>query len=418
MQVVILATGTRGDVQPYVALGLGLKAAGHQVRFVSSRTFGDFVCDRGLAFHPLSVDVKQVLNSEEGTEILQKGSNPIQFLRLYRKLMQPYIERQLQESWQACQGADALIYSPLSFGCTSFGEKLRVPHFLAKIQPVGETRAFPSPVTPPGIKLGGLYNLLTYKMVRLASKRTLTPPVKEWLQAHLDISPAQSWRQLRYQKAQLFGFSNFVVPKPYDWPANWHVTGYWVLEQPQHQASSDLVKFLAAGPPPVYIGFGSMKSRSPQQLTQLALNALALSGQRGVLLTGWGGLSQIDVPETVHVVDSAAHDWLFPQMAAVVHHGGSGTTAASLRAGVPTVITPFVADQPFWGDRIYKLGVGPAPIQQKKLTAKTLATAISEAVSNPEYKSRSQHLSQKVNAENGVERAVEIFSQLVVATNK
>lgn len=417
MRVLILATGTRGDVQPYVALGLGLQAAGHQVLFVSSQTFRDFVCDRDLAFHPLSVDVKQVLNSEIGTEILQKGSNPIQFLRLYQKLMQPYIDQQLQESWQACQGAEALIYSPLSFGSASFGEKLRVPHFLAKIQPMGITRAFPSPVTPPGIKLGGLYNLLTYKIVRLASKQTLTPPVKEWLQTHLDISPTRSWRQLKYQKAQLFGFSRFVVPKPPDWPDNWHVTGYWVLEPQQQQSSPDLVKFLAAGPPPVYIGFGSMKSRSPQELTQLAVKALNLSGQRGVLLTGWGGLSQIDLPETVHVVDSVSHDWLFPQMAAVVHHGGSGTTAASLRAGVPTVVTPFVADQPFWGDRIHQLGVGPAAIQQKNLAAETLATAISEAVSNSKFKAQAQHLSRKINAENGVEAAVSIFNQRVTAAN-
>ncbi|PZD72636.1 O-mycaminosyltylonolide 6-deoxyallosyltransferase [Acaryochloris thomasi RCC1774] len=413
MKVTILATGTRGDVQPYVALGLGLKAAGHQVRVASSKTFSEFVGAHALEFHPLEVDVKQVLGSEVGADIMKKGSNPVQFIRLYGKLMRPFIEQQLHDSWQACQGADALIYSPLSFGGASFGEKLQIPHFLAKIQPVGITREFPSPVIPPGIKLGGMYNLLTYKVVKQISRQTLTPPVKDWLQANLQISPARSWRQLQYQKAQLFGFSDAVVPKPHDWPDSWYVTGYWVLEQSNWQPPAELIEFLAAGPPPVYIGFGSMKSQSPAALTQLAIKALSLSNQRGILLTGWGSLRQTDLPKDVYIVDSVSHDWLFPQMAAVVHHGGSGTTAASLRAGVPTIITPFVADQPFWGDRIQKLGIGPAPIRQNKLTADALSKSISAAINHQPFKERAVRLSQRIKAENGVAQAVDIFNQLI-----
>jgi len=172
---------------------------------------------------------------------------------------------------------------------------------------------------------------------------------------------------------------------------------------------SDLLDFLASGPAPVYVGFGSMNARNPKEMTETILKALARSKQRAILLTGWGGISNADLSDEVFQIDAVPHDWLFPQMAAVVHHGGAGTMAASLRAGVPSVIIPFFGDQPFWGRRFFTLGVIPKPIPQQRLSVERLAIAIQTAIGDKGMRSRVAALSKKIRAENGTARAVDIM---------
>ncbi len=167
-----------------------------------------------------------------------------------------------------------------------------------------------------------------------------------------------------------------------------------------------LKAFLEAGDPPVYVGFGSMAGRNPEKTARLVLEALGISGQRGLLFTGWGGMRAISVPDSVFVIDSAPHNWVFPRMAAVVHHGGAGTTAEGLRAGIPSVILPYMVDQPFWGKRVEALGVGPEPIPRKKLTAERLAQAIQTAVKQPAIKQRAASLGEAIRAEDGLSVAV------------
>jgi UDP:flavonoid glycosyltransferase YjiC (YdhE family) len=195
-----------------------------------------------------------------------------------------------------------------------------------------------------------------------------------------------------------------------------HITGYWFPDaDTEWRPAPELEAFLEGGDPPVYIGFGSMGGRHPEQLARIVLEALAKSGQRGLLLTGWGGMRAIPVPESVFLVDSAPHDRVFPQMAAVVHHGGAGTTAEGLRAGIPSVILPFVVDQPFWGRRVRALGVGPEPIPIKKLTADRLAHAIYTAVTQPQMRRRSAGLGEMIRAEEGAGNAVRIIKQVLGA---
>jgi UDP:flavonoid glycosyltransferase YjiC (YdhE family) len=211
----------------------------------------------------------------------------------------------------------------------------------------------------------------------------------------------------------LYGFSPSVIAKPSDWDENTHVTGYWFLDAPDDWIpSSKLANFLDAGSPPVYIGFGSMSHRNPVETADLVLEALRRSHQRAILLSGWGSLQGSDLPDTVFMIDSVPHAWLFPRMAAVVHHGGAGTTAAGLRAGVPSVIVPFFGDQPFWGQRIADLGVGPDPIPRNKLTVERLARAIQIAVSDKDIHQRAAWLGEQIQAEDGNAHAVKIIGQI------
>ncbi|MBL1129515.1 MAG: glycosyltransferase family 1 protein, partial [Chloroflexi bacterium] len=226
-------------------------------------------------------------------------------------------------------------------------------------------------------------------------------PIGPFQSPHLQNSPV------------LYGFSEAVIAKPADWGSQAHVTGYWFLESERDwQPPPALEDFLQRGPTPISIGFGSMSSGKAEETAQLVLQALAKSGQRAILLTGWQGLQVDDLPNYVFALDSAPHDWLFSQVSAVVHHGGAGTTAAGLRAGVPPIVIPFFADQPFWGQRVADLGVGPTPIPRKKLAADRLAHAIQQAVQDSAMRRRAVALGEKIRAENGVARPVALIDRM------
>ena len=209
----------------------------------------------------------------------------------------------------------------------------------------------------------------------------------------------------------LYGISPSVIRPPADWDAaRVHLTGYWFLEPASGWQPPDaLVRFLAAGSPPVYIGFGSMASRDPAATTDTVLQAVQRTGQRAILHRGWGGMHAEDLPNTVFMVDSVPHAWLFPRMAAVAHHGGAGTTAAGLASGVPSIGGPFHGDQPFWGQRVAELGAGPEPIPRRKLTVDRLARAIDAAVTDTAMRQRAAGLGARIRTEDGVACAVSLI---------
>jgi sterol 3beta-glucosyltransferase len=212
---------------------------------------------------------------------------------------------------------------------------------------------------------------------------------------------------LRERWPVLYGLSSSVVPRPADWGSELAMTGYWFLDGAQKWTPPRaLEQFLAVGPKPICVGFGSMPSADPEQATRLFARALALAGQRGVLLTGWGGLASAQLPEHVFALESAPHDWLFPRAAAVVHHGGAGTTAAALRAGVPALVVPFIADQRFWAGRVSALGAGIGPIQRRQLEPEPLGDALRALVENPAFRDGAARVAAALAREDGVARAI------------
>ena len=229
----------------------------------------------------------------------------------------------------------------------------------------------------------------------------------------LDLPPQTLQDNRRGMRETLVvqGFSAHVVPHPRDWPANIHTAGYWFLDEREWTPRQALLDFLQAGDPPVYIGFGSMTGRNPEALTHTLVAAATQSGQRAILQSGWSNLGQTDLPPHIFLLDSAPHSWLFPRMSAVVHHGGAGTTAAGLRAGVPTIVVPHLADQPFWGARMAALGVGPQPIPRSKLTVENLAAAIRQATGDAGMRRRAATLSAHIRAEDGIGTAVALIDR-------
>jgi sterol 3beta-glucosyltransferase len=210
----------------------------------------------------------------------------------------------------------------------------------------------------------------------------------------------------------MYPYSPHLLPVPNDFPDHVHVTGYWFLEtQTDWQPSPELTEFLTQGTPPIYVGFGSMGAKGAAKRAKIVLEAIKQSGQRGLFARGWGGLKTEDLPADVFILNEVPHDWLFPRVAAVVHHGGAGTTAAGLRAGKPSIICPFLGDQPFWGKLVYESGIGPKPIPQGKLTVDRLREAIQMAVTDESIIRKSSAIGEKIRAEDGLGNAISVISK-------
>lgn len=421
MQITVFAAGSRGDIQPCIALSRGLTQAGYRVRLAAPQDFAAFVESHGVDFYPLRGDVQQIMASDTGRKFMETaGANPIKSILAMRTLIAPIVRSMSDDAYTACRDADALICLGVfsAFG-HAIAQALNIPVMNTEPAPLLPTRAFPAPSWPIQRNLGGAHNYLSGLLMLSVIWLWYRPFIRQFRQrlGLPSLSVAGQYRALR-AAPMLSAYSPSVISHPTDWPDGAHVTGYFFLDDPNDwQPPSALKAFLEAGDPPVYVGFGSMAGSTPERRAGTVLEALARSGQRGLLLTGWGGLRTESTPDNVFVLDSAPHSWLFPRMAAVVHHGGAGTTAEGLRAGIPTVIVPFVFDQPFWGAHIKAMGLGPAPIPQKSLTADRLADAIKIAVTDPGIRQRAASCGAAIRAENGIDNAVSLVKQYFGAPN-
>lgn len=412
MHITLFTVGSRGDIEPYVALGRGLVAAGHTVRLVTHQRYAPEIRASGMEFSPASGDPRQMMEGEPGQRWLESGRNPVRTMRRLLDVSGPLFRQYLRDCEAAITGTDAVLFSVLAFPAYHLAEAAGIPAIGAYLQPMTRTRELPSLFMKAG--RSRLLNLCSHVAVEQITWQPVRRSVNRWRES-LGLSPLP-WsglhRSVYRSMPVLYGFSPAVVPPPSDWPEQIRVTGYWVREETDDwRVGDELGSFLADGPPPVYVGFGSRPERKPQALAEMVLAAVRKTGQRAVLLTGWGGLTVADSGDDVLVVDEVPHDWLFPQMAAVVHHGGAGTTGTALQSGTPSIVVPSFADQFFWGERVDALGVG-VNLPRRKLTVESLAGAIA-ATNEDNLRPRATELGERLRAENGVEHAVEELSSIL-----
>lgn len=417
MHIAIIAPGSRGDVQPYIALGKGLVAAGHKVRLLTHENFESFVEAHGLDYRPFRGNVQEVAQSQEMRDLLAKG-NYLKIAAFQAKAAKKVATEWAEDGIAACSGMDLLLagIGGLYIGI-SLAEKLKIPLLQAHFIPFTPTKDFLGALFPQIDLSLNRVNYLSHQITRQIMWQGFRAADNVVRQNVLGLDPAPFWgpyqSDVLAHTPVLYGFSPSVIPHPSDWEDDKKITGYWFLDSDEEwQPSPALLDFLDAGSKPVYVGFGSMSNRNPEETAQLIIDAIRMSEQRAILLSGWGGLQVDDLPDSVFVLDSAPHSWLFPRVTAVVHHGGAGTTAAGLRAGVPTLVIPFFGDQPFWGARIAELGVGPKPIPRKKLTSERLSQAIRDTVTNNEMRQRASNLGERIRSEDGVANAVQIIQQI------
>ncbi len=407
MHLSIVAVGSRGDVQPYLALGLGLQQAGYQVQVCADRLFEHLVASTGLPFTPITAAPVNMMQQN-----LSQLGGPVKLMGWLNRHFKPLARSFFSELASATRQTDAILYSTLAFAGYHVAEKHGIPALGVYNVPITPTHAFQNPsfsAVPDWFPYKRSYNWWSFRLANQLFIHLIKPIVNECRSQVLGLKPLSGsfYRHLDISRLPLvYGFSPNLLPRPDDWGEWLKVSGHWFLEtRSGWQPPAELLRFMDAGSPPIYIGFGSMVDEQIQQSTPIILGALQRLGLRGILMGGWGGLGLGKLPETIFCLDSVPHTWLFPQVATVVHHGGAGTTATGLRFGRPTVIIPFFADQPFWGWRVHALGCGPKPIPFARLTIANLAEAMNTAL-NPACLQNAQGLSEKLRLEDGVGKAV------------
>jgi len=408
--IAIAAIGSRGDVAPLTGVGVALREAGHRVVVAAYTPFADLITGCGLEFRELPADFTP---GADNADVSPRAA-----------LAAMFTPRGVRDTGQAILDAlhdvpaDILLLPPLSeLAGHPLAEAKGIPSIGVRMQPFSATAAYP-PTVLGAWSAGSVGNRLAADASAWMIDR-LYGGVVAGFRRDLGL-PKRSTRALRRQRSGanwpiLHGYSPIVLPRPADWRANLEVVGYWwQAPTPGWQPPESLTDFLAAGPAPVFIGFGStvVTERRAGQLADIIAAALRQAGVRGVVQSGWAGL---DVSgDDVLTIGEAPHDWLFPRMAAVAHHCGAGTTAASLRASVPTIALPGPAgDQPFWARRLHELGASAAPIAQRKLTADGLADAIRTAVTDRQLRDTTRQLAGRIADEDGAARVVATVENLL-----
>lgn len=440
LNILIQIIGSRGDVQPFIALGKQLKERyRHRVRVATHPTFKGFVEENGLEFFSLGGDPSELMafmvknpGLMPGVETLKSGEVSKRRKSMWEMLLGGWracIEPGDGMSYQPAVGggnsasiatpfvADAIIANPPSFGHIHCAERLGVPLHLMFTMPWSPTSAFPHPLAniQSSNAESNITNFLSYALVDMMTWQGLGDLVNRFREGTLGLEAVSTmWAPgmiSRLKVPHTYCWSPTLIPKPADWPSRIKISGFYFLSlASSYSPPPELERFLNAGPPPVYIGFGSIVVEDPNALTRKILEAVAQVGCRALVSKGWGGVGagELDIPENVMLLGNCPHDWLFPRCAAVVHHGGAGTTAAGIRCGKPTVICSFFGDQPFWGAMVAKAGAGPNFIPHKELTSQNLALAIQAALGR-EMQARAEAMGDSIKAETGVENGAMSF---------
>lgn len=407
MNITILTYGSRGDIQPFLPLSLGLMARGHHVTLAAPPRFQNLVEEHGILFSPLAGNPEDL-----SRRFNESGFN---FIKQVRDMMSHAVEigaEMLRKTEEACRDADLIIHTfAHAVGAHTLAREKNIPDIHIQTFPMfAPTGDYPN-VTMPDLKVRAL-NRLTHVVSKKVSwwtsflgfeqvRRRAGLP-KRKLYFPFDDDP------LRPPTPILCAWSPNVIPPSSDWNSNIHVTGYYFFDlNISYQPPAELQNLLEAGEPPVCVSFGSMVNRNAEKIDHIVRESLTRSGQRGIILSGWGRVNQPSSKDLLYL-DEAPHDWLLPRCRTVVHHGGAGTTSAGLRAGIPNIVVPFTADQPFWGRRVHAVGAGPKPILVKNLSAENLTHAIAEA-EGESVRKRAQDIGQRIRGEDGVSRAVELI---------
>ena len=401
LRITCLTIGSRGDVQPYIALCKRLLEEGHRPKIATHAEFQGWVTKHGIGFATVDGDPAELMRI-----CVENGMFTYSFLREASAKFRGWIDELLLSAWKACQDTDILIESPSAMAGIHIAEALGIPYFRAFAMPWTRTRAYPHAFAVPEHKMGGAYNYITYVMFDNIFWKATASQINRWRKRELGLR-STSLDKLQPNKVPfLYNFSPFVVPPPLDFSDWIRVTGYWFLDEASDWSPPPaLIEFIARARADekklVYIGFGSIVVSDPAALTKTVVESVLKADVRCILSKGWSDrlgtqdatVVEVPLPPEIHQITSAPHDWLFKQIDAAVHHGGAGTTGASLRAGLPTIIKPFFGDQFFFGSRIEDLGVG---ICMKKVNVSVFSRALWEASHSQRMIAKAQILGEQI----------------------
>jgi sterol 3beta-glucosyltransferase len=413
VRIAISALGSRGDVLPYVVLGQGLKAAGHDVLVSTMARYQGLVERASLDFHALPGDPDDMAHAGR---IDMAPRRPLQHINAIHAAADALVRQTdpalLRDAWS---GRDHVVFNATTTFALLIAEELGVGSTMVVMTPGVATGAFAHPVLAPGLAFGRPGNLATWLLAERLQRQTYKEPLKAgarraWRLPLFPLDPRR--RETEWPPfALVHAYSPRVCAQPTDWPAHVAVTGWLLPERSPEPLAEDIEEFVGAGDPPLYIGFGSMPIAEPERTAEMLVGALHRTGTRAIVCgRDLAQTSALRSSERVIAVEELPHERLLDRVGAVVHHGGSGTIGAGLRSGKPTFVVPFVFDQFFWGDRVQRLGAGPAPVPFRRLSEARLADRLAELTSG-RFDSAAEHLGRQIEAEDPVARAVEAIER-------
>lgn len=411
MKLVALTYGTEGDTRPIAALCRALMDAGYEVTLLADGGTLGSARDLGVPHAALAGDIRGALQSVSTISSVVAGKNNLNATaQALAHIANENAGTWMRQVLEVAAGSDGLIVAGLAaFIGFSAAEKLAVPVIGAGMIPLTPTSAFPSPFlsTP---SMPRWLNRFSYRLVAEVLWRAFRKATNE-ARSKVGLPPG---RKIWSGHPVLYGISPSLLPKPKDWPDNASMCGQWVRPAGEWEGPRSLQDFLSAGDAPIYVGFGSMLGFDFRALLDVVI--AAVGGQRALFYPGWSGSDSVGLPPNFCVIGETPHDWLFPRTSLVIHHGGSGTTHSAARAGVPSVVLPFAADQFFWAEQLRQRGIAPAAASSRKVTAATLSRAIA-AARTTEMRERASAIGAKMRAEDGLKEAVGRVHDLMARLN-
>ncbi|TWH20718.1 O-mycaminosyltylonolide 6-deoxyallosyltransferase [Prauserella rugosa] len=409
--------GSRGDVQPFLALGSAMRERGHEVRLATHADFRELTAEAGLEFHPVPGSPRHYFESPEVIESLRYRSPATRLLRSLRRPPNADAKAaaaglaQLQSRLSsAYEGADLVVGS--SFNRNIFlAAEPETPWAMVSWYPSTPTSAFPA-MGAPSLPLGGWYNRLTHRISRAMEWR-MTRPIVNAYRDDLGLRPLGTgtpFAELERRGAFLYLQSPDVLPAPADWPRGHMLAGYWYWDRPDWTPGPELVEAVERKPEPIVLSFGSLWPAYPPGSLHMVADAVRRTGHRLIVVDG---PSQEELPDDVLRIHDADYSWLFPRAATVIHHGGFGTGSAVLRAGVPQVVVPIFVDHPFWAARMAALGVAPAPIPAPRLSTTRVHDALIRTLGDHRIRDRARWIGPRIEAERGLDEACALLESWV-----
>ena len=415
MKITMLTIGSTGDVRPYVLLGRELKARGHDITIAAFSGFEKLIAENGLKYYPLSGDVMKLM-----ANVMKPGVNGVTFLKEFEDSIRDIAPVLLNDLMHACDDADAMMCTFFGSLYYSIAEKHNIPCIQTHYFPMDPNDATPIS-SAPGQRLGKAWNRTSYKLgyllIGLLEKRYLT----QWrIDNGMEVRKLQTKPDYRVGDRTvpvIYAVSPMVLPRPKAWDEHIHMSGFWWDDEPvDWDAPQDLKDFLENGEQPIYIGFGSMVSGDMNKTFTKVLKAVRAARVRAVINLGWGGKDMhLKSTNRVYFADYVPHDWLFPRVKAVVHHGGAGTTAVGLRYGKPTLVVPFGGDQPFWGNRVHAIGCGPKPISRDMMSVQRLSKGLIDLTTHASDRVAAEELGARLRMETGTKNAADIVEREILA---
>jgi sterol 3beta-glucosyltransferase len=409
MKITFLTLGSRGDVQPYTALAKELIKNGHQAAICTGASFEKFIQENNIAFHEAEADLMGILESEEGKKIFNGGRfNLSKMLKFTKTVIGPAYRKSMDDFLEAARGSDLIVYHPKALGAADIAEYLNIPCICMPpvpiIYPITE---IPNLAVSASKDFGPFLNKLTYKIAAFGESPFMKA-INEFRNTSLKLPKRKVGERTYSIQGKpipiLYPISPFLFKEVESWKDRVFLTGFLFLEENQAVLGEELEDFLARGKRPIVISFSSMPLQDPDSFKDKLVKALKETNNRAVILTGASGM-HFEKDEDIFILVKASHRLLFKEAKGIIHHGGVGTMAEALLSGVPQLMIPFTADQPFWANRLHNQGYALSPITEKNSTVSALAHAFKE-MENEKYIRNAKTIQAVIETENGLKNAV------------